>query len=178
MTIELNRLIFPTLFEVVRGPEGSFSSKLISLQDFEPGEVLVKLGPECKLSKTKRYTSVQFSEVTEETDEAHFELGSELVYINHSCEPNVAFELAGGFKGLQEGRWCLKSLTEIKKGDALSFAYFSTEWDMAQPFQCQCHSKSCLGLIRGAKYLPMEILDRFFINEHILRMKHDSKHES
>ncbi|EFP76456.2 uncharacterized protein PGTG_02897 [Puccinia graminis f. sp. tritici CRL 75-36-700-3] len=113
-----------------------------------------------QVAQSKAYTSVQFEDENE-VEKAHFELGSELVYINHGCEPNVAFELPGGWNGLEEGHWCLRSLSEIKEGDVLTFAYFSTEWDMAQPFQCECGSKSCLGKIRGAKYLPKEMLNKY-----------------
>ncbi|KAI9629105.1 hypothetical protein KEM48_011176 [Puccinia striiformis f. sp. tritici PST-130] len=115
MKIELEKLFFPTRFEVIHGPEGSFESKLISLQDFPAGEVLATLGLECQVSGTKAYTSV------------------------------------------------------------LTFAYFSTEWHMAQPFQCACGSKSCLGMIRGAQHLPKQTLDKYFINEHIQRMKQSAE---
>ncbi|KAH9444057.1 hypothetical protein MJO28_013604 [Puccinia striiformis f. sp. tritici] len=175
MKIELEKLFFPTRFEVIHGPEGSFESKLISLQDFPAGEVLATLGLECQVSGTKAYTSVQFDDDAVVPDKAHFELNSELVYINHSCEPNVAFELPGGWKGLEEGRWILRSLSAINKGDVLTFAYFSTEWHMAQPFQCACGSKSCLGMIRGAQHLPKQTLDKYFINEHIQRMKQSAE---
>ncbi|PLW11779.1 hypothetical protein PCANC_23197 [Puccinia coronata f. sp. avenae] len=171
MTIELETLRFPSRFKIVLGPEGCFASELISCQDFPSGEVLATLGKECQVSRQKAYTSVQFGDEAAGHGNAHFELNSELVYINHSCEPNVAFELPGGWKGLEEGNWCLRSLSAIKAGDPLTFAYFSTEWDMAQPFQCQCGSKTCVGMIRGAKYLPKEFLNKYFINPHIRSMK-------
>ncbi|KAA1082191.1 hypothetical protein PGTUg99_026212 [Puccinia graminis f. sp. tritici] len=171
MAIDLKKLCFPESFEIVPGPEGCFESKLTSLRDFSAGEVLARLGQECQITQTKAYTSVQFDDEARAQTSAHFELNSELVYINHSCQPNVAFELPGGWQGLEDGRWCLRSLTEIKKGEALTFAYFSTEWDMAQPFECRCRSEHCLGWISGAKDLQQQILDRYFINEHIKQMR-------
>lgn len=45
------------------------------------------------------------------------ELCSDLLYVNHSCAPNVAFDVPGGFKGHDEGRWAAKALKDIKKGD-------------------------------------------------------------
>ncbi|KAA1079351.1 hypothetical protein PGT21_008970 [Puccinia graminis f. sp. tritici] len=167
-------LCFRDRFEIIHGPKGSYASKLVSRMDFPAGQVLAHLGKECYVAQSKAYTSVQFEDENE-VEKAHFELGSELVYINHGCEPNVAFELPGGWNGLEEGQWCLRSLSEIKEGDVLTFAYFSTEWDMAQPFQCECGSKSCLGKIRGAKYLPKETLNKYFINEHIHRIKESAK---
>ncbi|MBW0520710.1 hypothetical protein O181_060425 [Austropuccinia psidii MF-1] len=179
MTIEIKQLVkLSDNLEIIQGPDGSFASKLISLKEFSSGEVLATLGKECRTTHIKAYTSVQFLEESDNKEEAqlaHFELGSELVFINHSCEPNVAFHLPDGLKGLEEGRWCLKALSNIQEGVALTFAYFSTEWDMAQPFVCQCGSKSCLGEILGAKYLSQELLDRYFINDHIKRLKQKQK---
>ncbi|PLW11778.1 hypothetical protein PCANC_23198 [Puccinia coronata f. sp. avenae] len=154
---------------MVPGPPGRLQSKLVCLRDIAAGEVLATLGEECEITSRKAYTSVQFEDEAVEGS-AHFELNSDLVYINHSCDPNVAFELVGGWNGLVLGNWCLSSLRHISRGEVLTFAYFSTEWDMAQPFHCNCGSKACLGLIRGAKYLPKEVLNRYFINRHIKKM--------
>ena len=38
----------------------------------------------------------------------------------------------------------------LRVGDKLTFFYPSTEWTMAQPFECRCGSAGCLGVIRGA----------------------------
>jgi hypothetical protein len=77
----------------------------------------------------------------------------------------------------------------------LTFAYFSTEWDMSQPFSCECHTPRCLGTIAGAKYVDRKILEcvsvafpsarhgsrhssTYFVNEHIrelLDRQHSSK---
>lgn len=43
----------------------------------------------------------------------------------------------------------------------MTFAYFSTEWDMDQPFACLCGASQCLGTIRGAKDIPAEVLGRW-----------------
>ncbi|KNZ60502.1 hypothetical protein VP01_1544g2 [Puccinia sorghi] len=183
MSIELHTLYFPDRFQIVLGPEGSFASKLISLKvRLSCGRGASKTGQRVsseargltqlsmsntmiKMTQHKAYTSVQFEEETAgpEGRGGHFELNSELVYINHSCEPNVAFELPGRWSGLAEGKWRLRSLCDIKKGDTLAFAYFSTEWDMAQPFQCQCGSNTCVGMIRGAKYMSKETLNKFVL---------------
>jgi hypothetical protein len=86
-------------------------------------KVDLKVRSATQVAQSKAYTSVQFEDENE-VDKAHFELGSELVYINHGCEPNVAFELPGGWNGLEEGHWCLRSLSEIKEGD-VSFLLLS-----------------------------------------------------
>lgn len=75
--------------------------------------------------------------------------------VNHSCEPNVAFDLSSedqnewhvrALKTIREGetRKCLYAIPATKYTDHLStyaqvtFFYPSTEWDMAQPFDCIC----------------------------------------
>lgn len=56
---------------------------------------------------------------------------------------------------------------ELKVGDALTFFYPSTEWDMARGFECACGADECLGEIRGARWLSGEVLGRYWVNEHI-----------
>ena len=47
----------------------------------------------------------------------------------------------------------------LKPGDELTFFYPSTEWDMAQGFDCFCGAKTCRGFISGAKNMKKEQLD-------------------
>ena len=58
----------------------------------------------------------------------------------------------------------------LKKGDVLTFFYPSTEWEMAQEFECGCGSERCLGRINGAKDMKVEELRRYWLNEHIEEM--------
>ncbi|MBS1927734.1 MAG: SET domain-containing protein-lysine N-methyltransferase [Chitinophagaceae bacterium] len=81
-----------------------------------------------------------------------------LQYINHSCEPNVFFDTTA----MQ-----LIALKEILPGEELCFFYPSTEWDMDRSFLCNCRTGSCLGLIRGAQYLPIETLTRYRLTDFI-----------
>ena len=57
----------------------------------------------------------------------------------------------------------------LRKGDELSFFYPSTEWDMAQPFDCGCGASKevCLKWITGAKTVDEKILRRYWLNQHI-----------
>lgn len=59
------------------------------------------------------------------------ELNSDMVYINHSCAPNVAMDV---------DRMVVRALEDIAIGEELSFFYPSTEWEMEQPFECWCNS--------------------------------------
>lgn len=61
----------------------------------------------------------------------------------------------------------------LNEGDELTFFYPSTEWDMAQPFDCHCGSENCLGKVRGASELTREELEgkgkeTRWISKHVL----------
>lgn len=47
------------------------------------------------------------------------------------------------------------------------FFYPSTEWSMAQPFDCLCGTPSCRGRIAGARDMPPEQLEGVWLNRHI-----------
>lgn len=55
----------------------------------------------------------------------------------------------------------------LKEGDELTFFYPSTEWDMAQPFDCLCGASQCRGRITGAKEMKVSVLDDYWLNGHI-----------
>jgi hypothetical protein len=140
---------------VERGDEKTFSSRAVSLVDLPSGALFARITT--ATPSKKAYSSVQVSETT------HIELNSELVYINHSCKPNLIFDMSKFEIRVHEGR-------ELKKGDGLTFFYPSSEWDMAQPFECGCGEVECLGTIKGAGQLDDEVLKGFWLNEHIVRM--------
>ncbi len=77
--------------------------------------------------------------------------GSE--FTNHSCDPNcrVVFEDDADFKFGD-----LVTLRPVRAGEALTFNYVTTEWDMSSPFDCVCGSEKCLGRIAGFRYLAYE----------------------
>ena len=85
-----------------------------------------------------------------------------LQYINHGCDPNVLFDT---------DTMQLVALKDIEPNEEFRFFYPATELDMAQPFICYCGSKDCLQNIKGAKYLPAEILAKYrltgFIKEQL-----------
>ncbi|TFK25605.1 hypothetical protein FA15DRAFT_339936 [Coprinopsis marcescibilis] len=140
---------------------GDFMSSLKSLRSFAKGEIIAPL--EGLTRGPKRYTSVQCGKGPDD----HIELNSDLVYINHSCNPNVAFDLSSR----DPRQWHLRALKPIKAGESLEFFYPSTEWDMDQPFNCSCGASACLGKIQGAKYLSKsDLLARNWVNPYILQL--------
>jgi len=150
----------PALFLVEFGT-AEFDACLRAQKPFKPGEVITQL--KGLLKSPKAYTSVQYGPGSDD----HIELNSDLVFVNHSCEPNVAFDLSStGPSG-----WHVRALNDLEVGTPLSFFYPSTEWTMCQPFDCQCGADSCLKRIEGAACLSREELEkRGFINSYIWAM--------
>ena len=120
---------------------------------YQPGEVLAPFSA----NETRRepsYLTVQVG------DDQHIMLQPEhLQYINHSCDPNVFFDTSL----LQ-----IVALKVIEAGDEMTFFYPSTEWEMAQPFQCTCGTKACLGQVRGAAHLPPAVLSGYRVSPYIV----------
>ncbi|KAF9477761.1 hypothetical protein BDN70DRAFT_91691 [Pholiota conissans] len=138
---------------------GEYSSSLKSLKAFKAGQIMAVLKGLTTKAK-KAYTSVQCGRGPYD----HIELNNDLVYINHSCEPNVAFDLSSP----NMSKWNLRALKDIRPGDTLTFFYPSTEWDMDQSFSCECGTASCLGTIQGAKYLSKSAIQaRGFVSPWI-----------
>ena len=73
--------------------------------------------------------------------------------MKHHCSPN--------------GYICFEDLTyralhDVSAGDELTFNYCTTEYEMAQPFDCLCGSPNCLGRVAGFKYLDEIEVERIF----------------
>lgn len=84
-----------------------------------------------------------------------------LQYINHSCAPTAFFNTT------TMELTCLKTL---RPGDEITFFYPSTEWEMAQPFICNCGSPECLQLINGASHLSIDTLSKYKLTDFIRQM--------
>ncbi len=81
-----------------------------------------------------------------------------LQYINHSCDPNVYFDLEKNE---------LIAIKHIEINEELTFFYPSTEWEMTQPFDCHCETSICLKSIKGAKYIASGILTNYKLSSFI-----------
>ncbi|KAF8705321.1 SET domain, partial [Rhizoctonia solani] len=157
MSVDPELLQYPELVKVDLQP-GAFNSGLLAAKHFKAGNVITRLTGTTPTKKS--WSSVQAGV---EPDD-HIELNSVLVYVNHSCSPNVAFDLSSSNKE----EWNFRALRDIQPGDELSFFYPSTEWDMDQGFQCKCQAQNCLGYIRGAKELSRaQVVERGFISTYI-----------
>lgn len=53
----------------------------------------------------------------------------------------------------------------------MTFAYWTTEWDMDQPFDCLCGTARCVGRVTGAKDMKGSVLATYPLNKHIILQK-------
>lgn len=105
------------------------------------------------------YSSVQVGR------DAHVELNSDIVFFNHSCAPSLEFDMV-------EFEMRVVKERVLPEGDELSFFYPSTDWRMAQPFDCWCGAPNgmYLGRIERAERLDKAVLSRYWLNEHVEEM--------
>lgn len=141
----------PGLLRVVRSPK-AFASGAISEVSLPAGAVFAKITT--ATPGKKAYTSVQTGR------DSHIELNSDLVFCNHSCEPSLNFDMARMEVRVVDDR-------ALKVGDALTFFYPSSEWEMDQAFECTCGALGCKRVIEGAKGLSREVLQGYWLNAHI-----------
>ncbi|KAJ5112781.1 hypothetical protein N7532_000826 [Penicillium argentinense] len=138
----------------------AFGSGAESLVDLPAGALFAKITT--ATPGVKAYTSVQTGPDT------HIELNSDLVYCNHSCAPSLVFDMSRMEVRVVDDR-------PLHKGDALTFFYPSTEWEMDQPFQCTCGAAECRGWISGAQSMAPEVLDEYWLNPHIAGLLNERK---
>lgn len=119
---------------------------LTSLSAFKKGDVISDFSAK-EVLENPTYLTVQLSTFQHIKLEPFY-----LQCINHSCQPNVYFDLKD-FK--------LIALKDIEVADELTFFYPSTEWEMIQPFDCKCGYSNCIGFIKGAKFLPSSLLNQY-----------------
>lgn len=153
---------WPHKFRVVEGSKADFSYKLTTLTIARKGEILVDFSDRKYWSpaREKRYSTLQVGE------DQHIELDSELLYMNHSCNPSVYVDTE---------KFQVVALRDMIKGDELTFFYPSTEWLMEQPFTCWCsatNSSTCLRKVEGAVNLPLKELENHSpVSRHIRHLK-------
>eukprot|EP00835_Amoeboradix_gromovi_P002397 NODE_135_length_18075_cov_0.518413.p11 type:complete len:149 gc:universal NODE_135_length_18075_cov_0.518413:14330-14776(+) len=128
--------------------EAGRAAKVVTDKFLKKNEAIKRI--EYALQAEKTYKTLQLGM------NEHALLLDELVYLNHSCNPNVYFK-----------NDLLYALRDIAIGEELTFFYPSTEWEMREPFDCQCESLNCIKTVKGACALPKDVLDSFYISEHI-----------
>ncbi|KAL7623901.1 hypothetical protein AAE478_005457 [Parahypoxylon ruwenzoriense] len=169
LTPHWDRPSHPEIQEVIIN-EHEFTSKSLSKISLPPFALYAKMDfPPCTLAEVPTYATVQCGR------EKHLNLNSDLLYINHSCEPSLIFDTANfnvitGSNGLRVG----EELT-VRHLVPTLFFYPSTEWDMAQPFDCLCGKPTCRGRISGAKNMTTAQLEGVWLNGHIHDLLEDRR---
>ncbi len=141
-------------FADVLQSSSSGQKSLHAVVSITPGEVITKFHAGITQSFAT-YLTVQTGVDTHITLMPEF-----LQYINHSCEPNVFFDTTA---------MELVCLRPLQPGDELTFFYPSTEWNMSQPFVCNCGHAACLQLINGASHLSAETLAKYRLTDFITK---------
>ncbi|HEY3287186.1 MAG TPA: SET domain-containing protein-lysine N-methyltransferase [Gemmatimonadaceae bacterium] len=119
--------------------------KLIAIKPIAAGKkVFTLVGRETPIPT--RYSIQVGPSLHVDQDDAHDP--SEIVrryfwrYMDHACDPATLIR-----------HRAVIARRDIAAGEALTFNYNTTEYDMAEPFRCHCESALCVGLVRGARYL-------------------------
>jgi hypothetical protein len=138
-------------YSLYRDPQTGHQS-LHAAAPLKKGQVLCSFSAADVLDHPTRFT-VQVAEGR------HLLLSPEpLWFTNHSCNPNVFFDT---------GSMELVCLEDVETGNELCFFYPSTEWAMAEPFDCLCGAPNCLGRIKGASVLPDEVLTGYKLTPYV-----------
>ncbi len=129
----------------------SYGARLVTTNAYAAGQLIQPIR-QYRLTEMPTYQSIQIGA------DRHIEELDVIAYLNHSCQPNVIVDTT---------KFTISAVRAIAAGEELTFFYPSTEWAMARPFICQCGARHCLSLVAGAKYLAVERLAHYFINQHI-----------
>lgn len=148
----IDHLVFSNEILEVWQDEVTGQHSTFSRVNLSAGDIVFDFGASA-IVQTPSYLTVQLN-----TTEHIYLQPSFLQYINHGCAPNVFFDTTS-FK--------VVALLDIKQGDELCYFYPSTEWKMAQPFQCVCGADNCLGYIGGASYLSKDIASNYRFSDFI-----------
>lgn len=145
--------------EIISGSIGVFALRdlvpgvVVGLTDFlDAGTCLV---PWAKLAQYDEITKEQIMHFCIGTPEG-FIMPPSLDHIsipwhyNHSCEPNVGFDIHGNFIVIKP----------IKKGEEMCYDYGFVETNPDFTMQCLCGSSSCRGVITGNDWKNPELVSK------------------
>lgn len=152
------RLISDHHFGQVRLSDAINQKFFFARKSFKPGDLIIRFSAGTT-SDEPTYLTIQLGDGHHITMQPEF-----LQYINHSCDPNVFFNTS---------TMEVIALKEIRPEEEMTFFYPSSEWEMIQPFKCFCGSPRCLKEIKGAAFLPKNVLKQYrftdFIQQQLAR---------
>ena len=134
---------------------GQFRSRSISKVDLPAGALFARLTG-VNQQEPQSYSTTQAGR------DFHIELNSDIHFTNHSCDPTLEWHM-------QKFEIRVRRDRPLKQGDMLSFFYPSTDWTLAQPFDCWCGAPEgvCCKRIEGADKMDEAVLKRYWLNPYI-----------
>lgn len=135
--------------KIVNGFDG-LEKRLVAIDRIRKNEVILKLTGKILNHPTKR--TIQIGR------KKHFK-NQFVDYLNHSCNPNSSINIE---------KLVMVADRAIKPFDDITVNYLSTEYEMVDPFKCNCRSKNCFKDIRGYKFLDKNI-NMVNIANHLLK---------
>lgn len=130
---------------------GACGAHLITERAYGQGELICAID-QYRIVSEPTYQTIQIGQ------NMHLEELGIVAYMNHSCRPNTIIDTTS---------LTIRAVRDIQAGEDISFFYPSTEWEMDRPFICLCGAPGCIRLVAGARYLSVDVLHRYFINQHI-----------
>ena len=125
---------------------------LTAAHQFAPGMRVLNLTGITKTTKDRYSIQISLDEHLHPFDELQSnpdDCQTPWIYTNHSCNPNVV---------IRDQKFV--ALRSIEPDEPITFDYETTEWEMAEPFQCDCGVASCRSEIRGYKHLDRSERER------------------
>ncbi len=123
---------------------------IYATQDIQAGDIIFQGEGRSQRMVTRRFIEKNWSESENETFRRYaYPISNEVFLLwddnpnewapqNHSCDPNCAYD------GLN-----VQALRPVSKGEELTLDYATFLDEHMEPFQCQCGSLRCKGLITG-----------------------------
>lgn len=121
---------------------------VFSVGNFKKDETVIVGKPVYKLQE-RDWQSLQTDVNTHVRMDAPFEL------VNHSCDPNC------GVKANEFGGYNLVAMRDIYAEEEITMDYCMCEWISIAVKNCGCNTALCRKTIKGGKYLPPEILNKY-----------------
>lgn len=137
---------------------GTISGRgLVAIESIERDEVVAVKGGHIVTTATLQSLPERFqnSEV-QITDDLHLvamtdeEYESVMLFLNHSCEPNVGFA----------GNIVLVAMRDIERGEELTTDYALFD-DFEGSMECRCGRSSCRRLINGRDWQRLDLQERY-----------------
>lgn len=114
---------------------------VFALESLAAGSRLIEFSGSIRREPTRYSIQIALDEhvdCTEPLDPEEMQRRHPWRFLNHSCDPN----------GSIVGR-TLVARRAIRAGEQVTFDYTTTEARMAEPFECRCGARACLGSVRG-----------------------------